>query len=457
MWITSRKRDISVANWHLFDDVRDTKLYMLMNHTSNFDIVSGERAVLKPTDSLPHSAFFAELASLEQSDPSWCSVSAGLVTLRLVDAWMTEGAAAVRADGWGLRSVAAAIEEMPKGMPARTILQGVVDALRESVGDDLCAVAPRLMAYARCLDLDARWALASDVYLSVIAHAHPVEESDVAIAAHLRLAYCERSLGALDDAAASYATASAIATDVDDMFGILRAEIGAAKIAMERGNLPRAETLLDDVIVRARTRDELSDVHAMALQDRAGVAFYRERYDLAVQLAYQSLELTRNPTDRDRLLSDIALAFTRLGVRSAARDAFLIVEATAQEQYQRWTATMNLMEIAARDGAMPVFERYRRSLMAVPFPPPMRAQYHLQAAEGYEALDMPTGAASEARCARDIAREFGYHKIAFDAEALLGRAERGQLTAARSTEMQAADAVMVIAGRIGEMRRRVPG
>ena len=204
-----------------------------------------------PTDSLRHSAFFAELASIDESDPSWRSVSAGLVTLRLVDAWIAEGAAAVQADGWGIRSVEAAIEEMPRGTPARAILGSVVAALRESAGDDLHAVAPRLMAYARLLDLEAKWALASDVYLSVIAHVHPVEESDVAIAAHLRLAYCERSLGALDHAAESYSTAGAIATDVDDMFGILRAEIGAAKIAIERGNLPRAESLLDDVISRA--------------------------------------------------------------------------------------------------------------------------------------------------------------------------------------------------------------
>ena len=430
---------------------------MFIKHVLSCVFVSGESVVFDPADNLRHSAFFAELASLDESHASWRSVSAGLVTLRLVDAWIAEGAAAVAADAWGMRSVDAAIEQMPRDTPARAILFGVVAALRESTGDDLHAVAPRLMAYARVLDLDAKWALAADVYLSVIAHVHPVDESDVAIAAHLRLAYCERSLGALDHAAESYSTASAIATDVDDMFGILRAEIGAAKIAMERGNLPHAESLLDDVIIRASAREDLSDVHAMALQDRAGVAFYRERYDVAVQFAYRSLELTKDPVNRDRLLGDIALAFTRLGVRSAARDAYLIVEATAQEQYQRWAASMNLMEIAAREGAMPVFERYRRSLMGVPFPPAMRAQYHLQTAEGYEALDETVAAGNAGRCARDIAHEFGYHKIVFDAEALIARAERGQRAAARRAEQAAPMELREIAERINEMRRLVPG
>lgn len=278
-----------------------------------------------PTDSMRHLAFFTELAALDETDASWRSVSAGLVTLRLIDAWIEEGAAAVAADSWGVRSVEAAIEEVPVGTPVRAILSSVLEALKESRGGDMNSVAPRLMAYARALDFEAKWALAADVYHTVIAHAHPVEESDVVIHAHLRLAYCERSLGALEQATESYATASAIANELGDLFGILRAQIGAAKIAIERGNMPRAESLLDDVISRAAEREDLSDVHAMALQDRAGVAFFRGRYDAAVQFAYESLARTREQVDRDRLLSDIGLAFVKLGIRSAARDAYLIV------------------------------------------------------------------------------------------------------------------------------------
>ncbi|MDB4881148.1 MAG: hypothetical protein JWL60_2594, partial [Gemmatimonadetes bacterium] len=120
-----------------------------------------------------HLPFFSELASLDESDASWRSVSAGLVTLRLVDAWIDEGAEAVTADGWGMRSVCAAIEEMPAGVPARAILTGIVDAVRTSRASDMHSVAPRLMAYARSLDLDAKWTLAADVYETVIAHAHP--------------------------------------------------------------------------------------------------------------------------------------------------------------------------------------------------------------------------------------------------------------------------------------------
>jgi tetratricopeptide (TPR) repeat protein len=403
-----------------------------------------------------HLPFFTELAGLDDGDPAWRSVSAGLVVLRLVDAWIEEGAAAVAADGWGVRSVDAAVEEMPSGSPTRAVLRSVVDAVKTSPTSDMHAIAPRLMAYARALDLDAKWSLAADVYETVISHVHPVDEADVAIAAHLRLAYCQRSLGALDDASRSYQAASAIARDVDDMFGILRAQIGAAKIAIARGNMPRAEQLLDETIVQAATRDDLVEVHAMALQDRATVALHRERYDLAVELAYASLKLTRDPINRDRLLNDIAGAFGMLGVRSAARDAYLVLEATAQEQYQRWLASINLMEIAAREGSMPMFERYRRALVTAALPPALEAQFHLQAAESYEALAQLDEAANAAERARAIAERYGFNEIVFKADGLQVRVQTSAAVVERTREAAIPESLKPIAATISEMRRLVP-
>ena len=407
-------------------------------------------------EAVRHLPFFTELAGLDDGDVSWRSVSAGLVVLRLVDAWVEEGAAAVAADGWGVRSVEAAIEEMPAGIPARAVLHSIVEAVKSSATSDMHAIAPRLMAYGRALDLDAKWALAADVYETVIAHVHPVEEADVAIAAHLRLAYCQRSVGALDEASRSYDAANAIARDVDDMFGILRAQIGAAKIAIARGNMPSAERLLDDTIARAAAREDLVEVHAMALQDRATVALHRGRYDLAVELAYASLELTQDSVNRDRLLSDIAAAFYMLGIRSAARDAYLVLEATAQEQYQRWFASMNLMEIAAREGSMPMFERYRRTLVGAALPPALEAQFRLQAAESYEALAQPDEAAHEAERAREIAVQYGFNEVAFKAADLHVRVQASAVIPERAPEAEVPERLKPIAATINGMRRLVP-
>jgi tetratricopeptide (TPR) repeat protein len=373
-----------------------------------------------------------------------------------VDAWIEEGAAAVAADGWGVRSVEAAIEEMPRGQPARAVLGGVVQAIKTSSAGDMHAIAPRLMAYARALEFESRWALAVDVYQSIIAHVHPTDESDVAIAAHLRLGTCLQKTGDLDEGSASFDAASAIATGVDDMFGILRAQIGRAKIALARGNMPSAERMLDDAIAAAAQSPELVEVHAVALQDRADVAFHRARYDLAVELAYRSLEITRDPMNRDRLLSDIASAFYMLGVHSAARDAWLILEATAQEQFSRWQASINLMEVAAREGSTTRFERYRRSLSAIVLPPSIAAQFQLQTAESYEALSQFDEATEAAERARSIAERHGFNRTAFLAEAVVARMKQGQPSPSIVQEQVVPESLQEIATTIGQLSKLVP-
>ena len=403
-----------------------------------------------------HLPYFGELALLTDGDPAWRSVSAGVVVLRLVDGWITEGGGVVAADGWGVRSVEAAIEEMPAGQPARALLRSVVDAVKESPAGDMHAIAPRLMAYARALDLDAKWALAADVYETVIAHVHPVEESDVAITAHLRLGACQRFLGALTEASRTFETASAIATEVNDIVGILKAQIGTAKLALARGNMPGAERILDETIARAAQSDDLVEVRAVALQDRADVAFHRARYDLAVELAYRSRELTTDSINRDRLLADIAAAFYMLGVHTAAKDAYQILEATAQEQYIRWLASINLMEIAARDGSMPLFERYRRALAGTTLPPALEARFHLQTAESHEALGQASAALDAAGRARDVAERYQFNEMLFAAEAVVARVTQGRGAVPLAPEISVPASLRDIAATIRDLRSKVP-
>lgn len=376
-----------------------------------------------------HLPFFAELASLEDGDPSWRAVSAGLVVLRLVDMWIEEGAAAVAANGWGLRSVEAAIEEVEAGLPARSVLQSIVTALKSSPVNDMRAIAPRLLAYGRALDLDAKWALAADVYETVIAHVHPVEESDVAITAHLRLAMVLRHLGELDRSVYTYETVRNLAQTTGDLVGALRAEVGCARIATLRGNLPSAEATLDGVIRRAAEHG-IADVHAHALHERADVAYLRGQYDVAVRLAYDALEKETDPSNRDRLLADIAASFYMLGARSAARDAYLILEATCREQYLRWIAEINLMEIASVDGSATLFERYRRSLTRADLAVNLQAQLHLHIGEGYARLGELDAAHKALLVAQGIATQFNFNQVLFAVEERLSNLQ--QLSASAS-------------------------
>lgn len=404
------------------------------------------------TDNMRHVAFFAELASLEDGDPSWRAVTAGLVVLRLVEAWVETGTQVVAADSWGIRSVRAAIDDMPVGMPARTLLAGVVDALASAHAGDLHGVTPRLMAYARSLDLDARWALAADVYDTILCHAHPVEDSDVVINALLRRGHCLRQMGLLSEASAVYGTAAEVATRASDMIGTLRARIGEAKVLAERGNLPAADEMLESAAALAGEH-ALSEVRSAATHDRSHVAILRGRYDAAVRFAYDALRESSNEHERERILNDLATAFSMLGVKSAARDAFLIIAATAREQYLRWAATINLMELAADECVRLQFERYRQQLAHAELPPLLQVQFELHVGRGYQTMGEPGLAQSWLERAAGSAASHSFNKLVFEAEEALARnSQPVQHTPAVAFEVELSDDVSQIAGEIRALR-----
>ena len=395
---------------------------------------------LEPSSHMRHLPFFAELASLEESDPSWRAVSAGLVFLRLVDSWIEEGADAVTADGWGVRSVMAGLEEMPAGMPARAILVGALDLLKTARSGDMHAVAPRLMAYARTLDLDGRWALAADVYDTVLAHIHPEEESEIAVHALLRHGHCLNQLGDASGATESFSSAAELAHRTGDMIGTLQARIGEAKIIVSRGDLPLADAILAETAERAAEYG-LTEVQSRATHDRSFIAHNRGQYELAVRFAYDAMRDSVIDSERDRILGDLAGSFYMLGVKSAARDAFLILAATAREQWQRWVATINLMELSAEDAVEIQFERYRQELAAAQLPPILRTQFELHAGRGYQ-LFGHTGAAKEwLERALQSATLHSFNQLIFSAESALaskgtGRTNEKATTADIPREMQ---------------------
>ena len=372
-----------------------------------------------------HLPFFAALASLEDQGVEWRATTAGLVVLRLVDAWFDEGVQVTSADAWGLSAVREAVEAMSPGDPSRTILASVVDAMAGAERNDFALVAPRLMAYGRALHFDGRWRLAADVYQSLLARAHPIDEADVYIDASMQLGYCSRMLGAWDEAAEAYADAGRVATSIGDVVGILRARIADARLSMSRGNLPRAEEILDDTIARAKA-ETLDDVVGLALHERAIVAHERHDYERSIRFAYDALAKLSGQAARDRALVDIAVSFLELGVMSAARDAFLVLEATAQEQYVRWTAALNLLDLSIIEGSEPRFEIYRRQLARAPLPVSHQVNFQLLLGKGHTAFGRHEQARRAFIEAIELSAMHRLNQLLFSAEEGLRQLEAGQ-------------------------------
>lgn len=374
-------------------------------------------------EALRHLAFFEAIASREEHTAEWRSATAGLVTLRLLDRWLEEGPSAAASGGWAARAVEGAIDQMDEGSPIPSILRSILSAMQDSPVADVHDVLPRLLAYAQALEYDAKWAMAVDVYNAVISNSHPTQESDSATAAHLRRGVCLRTLGRFPEAAEAFAAASAIASEAGDLVAVLRARIGDAKIAVARGNLPGAEKVLDEAIVRASELG-VAAIRSEALHDRAMVAGLRGRPDLAVEFAHKALHESESQIARDRILNDIGTAFHMLGLRSVARDAFLVLSATAEQQYMRWMATLSLLGIAAEDGSEPIFEQYKSEVRISELPPDLETEYYIRLGRGYRHLNHDDLGQIALAKAVELAEHYGFATLLFEAETAMSEPVR---------------------------------
>lgn len=336
-----------------------------------------------------------------------------------MDRWVADGAELVRGDSWSVHAVRRAVEEMDDSLPARVILHGIVDLMATSRTVDVDLLAPRLLAYGHALDLEGRFALAADALQAVIAHIDPDLHADVAVDAYMRLGFCFRMLGRLEEATRAYATAGELAQVMGDTARILRARVADGKLALARGNLPAAASILDETVRAAGAEPELAELRSTALHDRAAVAFAAGQHEQAVHFAFAALEGATRQVARDRVLADLATMFIQLGVRDAARDALVLLSVDAEEQYTRWMARINLMELAALEGAELPFEQHRRALAGVELPADLATHYQLHVGLGYRIFGRRAAAVKALERALELATTHDLHQLAFQAERTL--------------------------------------
>jgi tetratricopeptide (TPR) repeat protein len=372
--------------------------------------------------------------------------------MRLVDNWIADGATPSRVDSWGVSAVREAIAEISETTPLRRMLSAIVDVVVASTSIDLHAVSPRLLAYGQALEYESKFSIAADVYKTLIAHVHPIDDADLAVTAHIRLAFCLRNMGDHGAAREAYGQAARVADAAGDMLGVLRARLGDARLAIARGNMPEAETLLDATIDRAKEYNapaECSD----ALHERAHVAGLRGQFERSIEFAYQALELAVGQRNRDRILNDIATSFMYLGLNDVARDAYLVLASTAQELYVKWMAELNLMEIAAKDGTELRFDRYRRDLANADLSPQLRVVYLLHVGRGYHLLGQSEAGIEYLERAVEMAAKYSYNQLVFEAEQALIDARRKATRPPTVPPSYVPDSVQNVIGAIADMKQ----
>jgi hypothetical protein len=140
-----------------------------------------------------------------------------------------------------------------------------------------------------------------------------------------------------------------------------------------------------------------------------------------VKLGYEALNLSTKPAARDAVLADIAAGLSELGMIESARDAHLILANTSQMEWVRWQATINLMELAGRDGAEDAFESYAAQLSETKLSPAHKAYFLMFRGEGLAAFGKHGEAEEYLRAAVSFAAENQLHQVAFEADAALSR------------------------------------
>jgi tetratricopeptide (TPR) repeat protein len=401
-----------------------------------------------------HQIYFDTLGTLREDTAAWRCVFAGLSVLRLVDSY-GDASTAPKPAGWAqLHSVRAAIEEMSDGDPMRGALTAILEELsaRNAVDD---TVSRTLMAYGRALDSEASWSLATDVFATVAKLTKPERNARLAVEAHVAIGGAARRNGDWDTSARAYSQAAYIADTLGDRVGVLTVQVGIANTYFAKGNLPQAQTILDDVIVQARDQ-ALGNVHGMALHSRAAISHLRGDYEQALKLAYEAFNLTSETSEREMILSDIAAGFSALDMRDSARDALLIASATSQGKRARWQATINLLELAGMDQDEKNFDAYNAELRNAPMGPWLRSHYLLILGEALIHFGRFEYAEAALNEAIDYASANQIHKVVFQAEsalkALASTANSVRRAASKSVPFQPTQEVLEVARSITRLR-----
>jgi hypothetical protein len=393
-----------------------------------------------PTASLglKHLPFFEAVGEAEEHSPKAHAATAGLLMLRLIDHWILAGPVMVEPESVSVKSVRSAIMLIEAGDHSREVLLGMINTMQTVREVDVQPILPRLFAYAGCLEKRTELTLAADVYGTIARLGEEEFDGDLLIDSFLRLGYCQRMQGALNDAESSYLIAGKIAKRHKDTARALRSRVGSAIVVMTRGNLPKADELLAGITIESE-RADCDEMTSNAMHVHSIVAHRRGELGRAVCLAYNALKLNPNPTERDSILADIGAYFITMRRFDAARDALMILDATGASEMVRLHARVNMVALAARAGDEELFATSRSRLEHSTLPSEVQINLLIESARGLRLFGRADSADELLIEAREIASKHGFSRSVFEAEGML--AQRVDTSRTENTDVRVDDSL----------------
>ena len=367
---------------------------------------------------LRHLAFYKTLDGADVSSELWYVTVAWLHALRLVDTWHRSPRRRAVVSSRQLRAVMH-FARMMNAPDSRRRLSRVVDAISGNAPDAESAVARDLLDHASALNLEMKWHLAIDVCETVVTRLGRSVECSVLLDVVSQWAANARAAGRWRETRRVYGELLRLGRRCRSTEHVLRSAIGMANFHMSRGNYPRAGSIIDDVIVRARSEADAGRRSALwrALHTRGTILMNRGKPEEGIADVQEALPLCDDLAERESMVHDIASALIALGHLSAARDALLLLRSASRNHSVRLSSTINLMEIASLEGRADEFETLRRDVAGRHMRPTHRALFFQLAGEGYERLGQPERALEMYALAISTGEELGVSEAVVRAEA----------------------------------------
>jgi tetratricopeptide (TPR) repeat protein len=373
---------------------------------------------------LPHLAYLEALAQCTDEGARWHSVTAGYAVLQLFEGWAGNDGSALPPTVLELRRVRKRLAAIPESDPIRRCLTQLVDVIERATTEQDepvlrgIEVARILAAYGKLLQYEASWSLSRDVFETLVTYAQSIDDEERLLDSMLMVGFSLRMLAQFDEARDAYGRLRDTAALLESEQYLLLSELGFAKIAIERGNLPAAAGMLDQIITEAR-EEQHAGIRAKALMERARVASQLGDLASATVLGHQALVQSRDPMERDRILINLSVTLMQLGLWEQSRDGNLVLIATAQEAAVRWMAQINLMQLAYLERREPMFEHYRREVAEMDLPPYLEAVYWEATAHGLRVFGRVPDATRAFQRMLAVAERHGINEFILSAERAL--------------------------------------
>ncbi|HTE46541.1 MAG TPA: hypothetical protein VK636_14915 [Gemmatimonadaceae bacterium] len=313
--------------------------------------------------------FFQTLATRAPVDMEWLQLRAGFSVFRASHAalFVDESFEDIERDA--NEHIVKVIDFRLSGMLKRLL----VSAVQADLPGQRPEIGAQLMAYG--IELHSRGHLQAAVDVFTLVFDTATGDADIRLLAIQRRAFALRLLSQFDDAEVSYHQMIALAKQARDVSKRLEGQLGLAKVAIDRGNLPLARTAVQRVVRRAIRYSEPT-IAAKAKIDLARIAGLSDDPIGALDFTRQALEWTTDANDRDRALMNMATALRELGRSFSAGAIAAELRVSAIDGDLRAKATVLAYNVAIDEGDQNMMRDCRDSLSVTVLPPLVEARFH---------------------------------------------------------------------------------